>query len=309
MFAIRQGGCSRIVLSGQICHSVSVPWHGTSKSSYFFPLWQRLTANQLQFWGGKAFPHGNQPVHYAASLYAESEDLINEVITYCKNREEGTRPGELSQYGLYKAQHWERRQKRDFQKQWRKHLELFKTRPKEKKKGSSKRLVSATLALRHDVMQGKEQLFIYYSKKRRRKGQPFLQHSKISVKWITSFMACGVTFHKIFLKCTRSIQNLHAQLVLLSLWRLTNQTWAETPVRIWEFCDSKEKKREREREQDTACQSQRKSQRRPLFKSCQHAAWEETCRRSKNKSRQGNLTFCAFFLPPPTLTKPIWRWS
>lgn len=140
-------------------------------------------------------------------------------------------------------------------------------------------------------------LFVIF-KKGRRKGQPFLQHSKISLKWITSFMACGVTFHNFFLKCTRSIQKLHIQLALLSPWRLTNQTCAETAVRIWDFCDSKEKKREREREQDTACQSRRKSQRRPLFKSCQHAEWEETCRRSKNKSRQGNLTFCAFFSPP-----------
>lgn len=99
----------------------------------FFSLWQQLTANQLQFWGGKAFPHGNQPVHYAASLYAESEDLINEVITYCKNRKEGTRPGELNQYGFYKVQHWEKK-KRDFQRQWRNHLELFKTRPKKRKR-------------------------------------------------------------------------------------------------------------------------------------------------------------------------------
>lgn len=39
---------------------------------------------------------------------------------------------------------------------------FLKQDPKKRKKGSSKRLMSATLALRHDVMQGKEQLFIYY---------------------------------------------------------------------------------------------------------------------------------------------------
>lgn len=50
------------------------------------------------------------------------------------------------------------------------------------------------------------------------------------------------------------------------------------------------------------CQSQRKSQRRPLFKSCQRAEWEETRRRSENKSRR--VEFNIFVSPPPpTLTK------
>lgn len=93
--------------------------------------------------------------------------------------------------------------------------------------------------------------------------------------------------------------------MLLSLWRLTNQTCAETPIRIWEFCDSRKKKRERE--QDTACQSQKKSQRGPLFKSCQHTEWEETCQRSKNKSRQGNLTFCNVKFPCPPHLSPPWQ--
>lgn len=102
--------------------------------------------------------------------------------------------------------------------------------------------MSATLAVRHHVMQGRnDYLFIFL-----KKGEEKVSHScNIQIFPLNESLVSwpAVTFHQIFLKCTRSIQNLHTQLVLLSLWRLTNQACAETPVRIWEFCDSKEKKK------------------------------------------------------------------
>lgn len=73
------------------------------------------------------------------------------------------------------------------------------------------------------------------------------------------------------------------------------------------FCEIEERINKKGGEMQ-GCQSVRKGQRRQLFQCFQRAEWEETHRRSENKSRRGEFNIFArvfffFSVTPSTLTK------